>query len=199
MATVMASGSGLRSPPTPRSSAPSPRPSAPSPRPTFDSDLLRAYMKKLLQTTLQSASWPEPRDRDKVKAWMKEIGERVKERMIGPTEIQPRGFKYIVLTQINENLGQGGRADLVCHWEDSDAVAQEVFANLLYPSRCAAVRRRLLPYPAVLRTVVRRYPSIMTLAGRVALHEHGSKIPGSSTRSPQLRRCRTACTRTKQV
>ncbi|KAI0334743.1 hypothetical protein GY45DRAFT_1317762 [Cubamyces sp. BRFM 1775] len=82
---------------------------------------------------------------------MKEIGERVKERMI---EIQPRGFKYIVLTQINENLGQGGRyvrshcmhgirltmarrhhslhpsrADLVCHWEDSDAVAQEVYAN----------------------------------------------------------------------
>ncbi|KAH9853744.1 hypothetical protein C2E23DRAFT_820354 [Lenzites betulinus] len=118
--------SGLRSPPTPRSSAPSPRPSAPSPRPTFDNDLLRAYIKKLLQTTLGTAAWPEARERDKVKAWIKEIGERVKERML---EIQPRGFKYIVLTQINENLGQGGRADLVCHWEDSDAVAQEVFHN----------------------------------------------------------------------
>ncbi|KAI0751380.1 hypothetical protein C8Q80DRAFT_1218128 [Daedaleopsis nitida] len=120
--------SGLRSPPTPRSTAPSPRPSAPSPipRPTFDADLLRAYMKELLQTTLRTAAWPEPRERDKVKAWIKEIGERVKKRML---EIQPRDFKYIVLTQINENAGQGGRADLVCHWEDSDAVAQEVFAN----------------------------------------------------------------------
>ncbi|KAI0637828.1 hypothetical protein C8Q77DRAFT_1153536 [Trametes polyzona] len=120
--------SPLRSPPTPRSGAVSPlnRQAAATPRPTFESDLLRAYMKKLLQTTLQNASWPEARERDKVKAWIKEIGERVKERMI---EIQSRGFKYIVLTQINENLGQGGRADLVCHWEDSDAVAQEVFAN----------------------------------------------------------------------
>ena len=83
MATAMASG--LRSPPTPRSSAPSPRPSAPSPapRPTFDADLLRAYMKELLQSTLRTATWPEPRERDKVKAWIKEIGERVKKRMLG--------------------------------------------------------------------------------------------------------------------
>ncbi|KAH9943080.1 uncharacterized protein BXZ73DRAFT_87501 [Epithele typhae] len=115
----------------------SPRPSAASPSPafglsqsrpvvTFDAELLKAYMKELLPTTLRTATWPEPRERDKVKAWMKEIGERVKKRML---EIQPRDFKYIVLTQINENAGQGGRADLVCHWEDSDAVAQEVFAN----------------------------------------------------------------------
>lgn len=58
--------------------------------------------------------------------WMKDIGETVKKRML---EIQPTGFKYIVLTQINENLGQGGRADMACHWEDSDIVAQEVFVN----------------------------------------------------------------------
>lgn len=38
--------------------------------------------------------------------------------------------KYMVTTQINENLGQGGRADLVCHWEDSDTVIQEVYANV---------------------------------------------------------------------
>ncbi|RDX53158.1 hypothetical protein K466DRAFT_477727 [Polyporus arcularius HHB13444] len=124
MATTIASG--LRSPSTPRSTAPSPRPSAPSPRPTFDAELLKAYMKELLQSTLKSATWPEPRERDKVKAWIKEIGERVKKRML---EIQPQAFKFIVLTQINENAGQGGRADLVCHWEDSDAVAQEVYAN----------------------------------------------------------------------
>ncbi|KAF8205124.1 hypothetical protein BJ912DRAFT_1074223 [Pholiota molesta] len=69
-----------------------------------------------------------PKERERVKAWMKEIGERVKERML---EIQPRGFKYVVLTQINENRGQGGRADIVCHWEDSDVVAQEMYYNHL--------------------------------------------------------------------
>ncbi|KAF5387804.1 hypothetical protein D9615_000238 [Tricholomella constricta] len=119
----MAYASGLRSPP--------PRSDAASPRPNFDADLLKAYMKKLLSSTLQNNTWPEHKDRDRVKGWMKEIGERVKERMV---EIQPRGFKYIVLTQVNENLGQGGRADMVCHWEDTDVVAQEMYANLwLFP------------------------------------------------------------------
>ncbi|KAL1723532.1 hypothetical protein EV715DRAFT_246119 [Schizophyllum commune] len=141
--TNMSASIGMRSPPplspSPRlgSSQSSPRlpglslssrqsNASPIPRPQFDADLLRAYMKKLLATTLLNASWPEAKDRDRVKAWMKEIGERVKERMV---EIQGKGFKYVVLTQINENLGQGGRADLVCHWEDSDIVAQEVFTN----------------------------------------------------------------------
>lgn len=40
-------------------------------------------MKELLATTLKNATWPEPKERDKVKAWMKEIGERVKKRMLG--------------------------------------------------------------------------------------------------------------------
>ncbi|KAF7797515.1 hypothetical protein EIP86_008715 [Pleurotus ostreatoroseus] len=74
--------SGLHTPPTPRSGAP-------SPRPTFDAELLGTYMKVLLQTTLQNATWPAPRERDRVRGWMKEIGERVKERML---EIQPRGL-----------------------------------------------------------------------------------------------------------
>lgn len=78
----MAQASGIRSPP------PSLSP-APSPRPKFDGDLLKAYIKKLLSTTLQSSPWPEIKDRDRVKAWIKEIGERVKERML---EIQPRGL-----------------------------------------------------------------------------------------------------------
>lgn len=78
----MANASGLRSPTTPRSEVS-------SPRPKFDSELLKAYMKKLLSSTLHSSSWPEPKDRDRVKSWMKEIGERVKERML---EIQPRGL-----------------------------------------------------------------------------------------------------------
>ena len=65
----------LRSPPPP--DAPS------SPRPRFDTELLKTYVKKLLQTTLQGAVWPGVRDRDRTKAWCKEIGERVKERMLG--------------------------------------------------------------------------------------------------------------------
>ncbi|KAH6915239.1 hypothetical protein BKA70DRAFT_1258378 [Coprinopsis sp. MPI-PUGE-AT-0042] len=73
---------GLRSPPTPRSSAA-------SPRPKFDTELLKAYVKKLLASTLQNKTWPEAKDRDKVKAWTKEIGDRVKERMM---VIQPHGL-----------------------------------------------------------------------------------------------------------
>ncbi|KAF9469052.1 hypothetical protein BDZ94DRAFT_1245257 [Collybia nuda] len=115
----MASTSGLRSPPPPRSDAA-------SPRPKFDSELLKAYMKKLLSSTLQNNSWPDQKERERVKEWIHEIGARVKERMV---EIQPRGFKYIVFTQINENLGQGGRADLSLHWEDTDVVAQEMYSN----------------------------------------------------------------------
>ncbi|THV08724.1 hypothetical protein K435DRAFT_22226 [Dendrothele bispora CBS 962.96] len=136
--TSTSTSTSILSPPRtpPRSGVSSPRPSIATTPPTatpptinavkFDSELLKVYIKQLLSSTLQSASWPESKDRDRVKAWMKEIGERVKERMVG---IQPKGFKYIVLTQINENLGQGGRADMVCHWEDSDTVAQEVFVN----------------------------------------------------------------------
>ncbi|TEB35517.1 hypothetical protein FA13DRAFT_1728339 [Coprinellus micaceus] len=111
--------SGLRSPPLSRSNAA-------SPRPKFDGGLLKTYMKMLLSTTLQSKAWAEVKDREKLKAITKELGERVKERMV---EIQPRGFKYVVLIQIHENLGQGGRADIVCHWEDNDVVAQEMYAN----------------------------------------------------------------------
>ena len=77
----MAQASGLRSPP----SSVSP---APSPRLKFDGDLLKAYIKKLLSTTLQNGRF-EVKDKDRVKAWIKEIGERVKERML---EIQPRGL-----------------------------------------------------------------------------------------------------------
>ncbi|KDN46001.1 hypothetical protein RSAG8_04508, partial [Rhizoctonia solani AG-8 WAC10335] len=91
----------------------------------FDPDQLRGYMKKLLPSTLQGMVW-DPKDRDQSKAWTKEIGERVKARML---EIEPSGFKYVVTTQVNENLGQGGRAGLVCHWEDSDTCIQEMYTN----------------------------------------------------------------------
>ncbi|EJT51684.1 hypothetical protein A1Q2_02849 [Trichosporon asahii var. asahii CBS 8904] len=44
-------------------------------------------------------------------------------------EIEGKGFKYIVNTTFSENLGQAGRADMSCHWEDTDAAVQEMFSN----------------------------------------------------------------------
>ncbi|KAJ7160148.1 hypothetical protein C8R46DRAFT_905939 [Mycena filopes] len=68
---------------------------SPAPHPTFGWDLLKVYTKSLyhalsyLSTTLHSAIWPDLIERDKVKAWIKEIGDRVKTRMV---EIQPTGL-----------------------------------------------------------------------------------------------------------
>lgn len=53
--------------------------------------------------------------------------QRIKQRMI---EIEGKGFKYIVNTTFSENLGQAGRADMSCHWEDTDAAVQEMFSNV---------------------------------------------------------------------
>lgn len=111
---------GLQSPVGNQSS-----PLSAAPPKKFDSDQLRGYMKKLLASTLQGMLW-DSKDREKSKEWCKEIGERVKLRML---QIEPNGYKFVVTTQINENLGQGGRAGLVCHWEDSDACIQEMYTN----------------------------------------------------------------------
>jgi hypothetical protein len=129
--------SGIRSPVSPRSGAASPRPSK------FDADQLKTYIKKLLASTLQNVTWTEFRDKERGRALMKEVGDRVKERMLGALvsrthrrmpgklshsqrsnredcgwqislinvavfDTYPRS-KYIVLTQVNENVGQGGR------------------------------------------------------------------------------------------
>lgn len=110
-------------------------------RSQFDAGPLKAYMKQLLPSILHSKSWPPASDRDRTKEWIKEIGERVKLKML---EIQPTGFKYIVFAQINENLGQGGRADLVCHWEDSDSVAQEILTNDSLICICIAFAIRII-------------------------------------------------------
>lgn len=53
--------------------------------------------------------------------------QRIKQRMI---EIEGKGFKYIVNTTFSENLGQAGRADMSCHWEDTDAAVQEMYSNV---------------------------------------------------------------------
>ena len=92
------STSPLSHSPTPRSGAAapsprqrsslSPRPNSTvnnnhSPGPTFDSDLLRAYVKKLLQAMLDGMVWPNAKEREKTKEWCREAGEKVKRRMLG--------------------------------------------------------------------------------------------------------------------
>ena len=68
----------------------------------FDSDQLRGYMKKLLASTLQGMVW-DPKDRDKSKAWCKEIGERVKDRMLGKfTSLTRPGYLTLMRAQTIE-------------------------------------------------------------------------------------------------
>jgi hypothetical protein len=86
---IMASSamSGIRSPASPRSGATSPRPNK------FDSDQLKTYIKKLLASLLQNVAWPEFKERERGRALMKEIGDRVKERMLGTPYNRPRPRK----------------------------------------------------------------------------------------------------------
>ncbi|EKM80206.1 hypothetical protein AGABI1DRAFT_113412 [Agaricus bisporus var. burnettii JB137-S8] len=130
MSSYARSPTGLRSPPPPRSAAA-------SPRPKFDSESLRTYMKKLLLSTFQGTVWPDPKDQnDRIRTWNKEINERVKERMV---ELQSHGYKYVVLTQVTQNLGQGGRIDMVSHWDETDIVAKEIFYNDSLVCMCIAL------------------------------------------------------------
>ncbi|CAO1617090.1 unnamed protein product [Sympodiomycopsis kandeliae] len=97
----------------------------PSPRPKFDtSSLLKPFIQSLLQSLLIGTGWD--RDKDRMRKTSKGISDGIKAKML---EINPSGFKYIVQVQLVENLGQGGRADLSCHWEDSDTIIQEMFSN----------------------------------------------------------------------
>lgn len=87
-----------------------------------------------------------------MRSLVQELGARVKERALGQSTpavelyrpvklkavivcwlwlaIQPTGFKYIVTVHLNENLGQGGRAGLSSHWEESDQSLTEVWSNV---------------------------------------------------------------------
>ncbi|KAH7903777.1 hypothetical protein BJ138DRAFT_1167625 [Hygrophoropsis aurantiaca] len=57
-------------------------------------------------------------------------------------EIQPHNFKYVVLVQISENRGQGGRAEMTSHWEDCDACISEIFWNDSLTCTCIALAMR---------------------------------------------------------
>jgi hypothetical protein len=59
-------------------------------------------MKALLASTLSSQVWPGSRDRPRVKGWMKEIGERVKERMLGECVFTLVNFSYRISRSISD-------------------------------------------------------------------------------------------------
>ena len=52
-------------------------------RSKFDTEAIKAYMNKLLTTTLSNKSFPPAQQRHKLNEWSKEIGTRVREQMIG--------------------------------------------------------------------------------------------------------------------
>ncbi|KAL9935018.1 hypothetical protein V8E36_006094 [Tilletia maclaganii] len=121
------------------SSAPGPvRSAAGSPRPKFDTDSLSTFLRTHLSARLTGVSW-NARERDKTRALTSGIAQAAKAKML---EIAPKGFKFVVNVQLVENLGQGGRGDVACHWEESDQVVQELFSNdrILCTVTCFAIR-----------------------------------------------------------
>ncbi|KLO12821.1 hypothetical protein SCHPADRAFT_940890 [Schizopora paradoxa] len=109
--------SGLRSP------APVPDAAAAAARPSFDSEQLTAYIKALLDSTLSNAI---SGDSGRYASWCSEIGSRVKERML---QMQPNGYKYIVITRIDDYKDQTIHAHMKGLWEDGDVVVKERYQN----------------------------------------------------------------------
>lgn len=73
-----------------RSPVLSPEPS----RSKFDTEAIKAYMTKLLSTTLSGKSFPPAQQRHKLTEWSKEIGSRVREQMIGGcSDLEPSSLQ----------------------------------------------------------------------------------------------------------
>jgi hypothetical protein len=92
----------------PSSGPRSPRSPTTASSPKFDVEALRIYIRKLLQSTLSGYQWPDPNkldERDRVKAWGKEIGERVKERMLRMCfrSMKNYGFESLYCLEIESN------------------------------------------------------------------------------------------------
>ncbi|CAO1613575.1 unnamed protein product [Parajaminaea phylloscopi] len=112
-------------PPSSESSVAGDRSTLSSPRPRFNTEQLTRGVRTILQAQFAAVdAWP--RDKEQQRQMTRAVCEQVKHKML---EIEPRGFKYVVQVQLVENLGQGGRADLSCHWEDSDTVIQDMYIN----------------------------------------------------------------------
>ncbi|KDN52751.1 hypothetical protein K437DRAFT_266412 [Tilletiaria anomala UBC 951] len=95
----------------------------------FPSDQLKPHIAKLLNSRLIGQAY-----KARPSGLTKELADSVKAKMLG--------FKYIVQIQLLENLGQGGRADMACHWEEGDTVTQEMFTNetMICSVTCLAIR-----------------------------------------------------------
>ncbi|KAK0552910.1 hypothetical protein OC846_001489 [Tilletia horrida] len=118
---------------------PSVRSTAGSPRPKFDTDALSSFLKTHLASKLSTGSITWTRDKDRNKQVTAELAQSAKAKML---ELAPKGFKFVVQVQLVENLGQGGRGDMACHWEETDQVVQELFSNdrILCTITCFAIR-----------------------------------------------------------
>lgn len=101
---------GIRSPVSPRSGAT-------SPRPKFDSDQLKPYIKKLLSSTLQNVAWAEFKERERGRALVKEIGDRIKERMLGAHVFRPAAVSEIFQLKIIQKSSREG-----CKWLSESAL-----------------------------------------------------------------------------
>jgi len=116
-------------------SLPSPPPpsDAPATRPSIDSEQLTAYIKALLDSTLSNAT---AGDSARYATWCSEIGSRVKERML---QMQPSGYKYIVITRIDDSKEQTIHAHMNGLWEVGDVVVKERYQNTQVICFCIAL------------------------------------------------------------
>lgn len=92
----------------------------------FPTEPFQLTLRSLLSTRLSTTTWDRsasPESKAAQRSLTRDLAQQIKAKMI---EVEPRGFKYVVQVQLVENLGQGGRADMSCHWEERDAVVQEM-------------------------------------------------------------------------
>ncbi|GAA5833540.1 hypothetical protein JCM9279_001553 [Rhodotorula babjevae] len=124
----------------------SPPAAPPRPRRAFNGELLRPYLKRLLEApSITGAVWD--RDAQALGKRAEEMAAEVKRRMI---EIEPTGFKYLCHISVTER-GQGsasggaGRAFLSTYWDAaSDVCVSEVFQNDSIVVTILAVAIRIL-------------------------------------------------------
>ncbi|KAH8916915.1 hypothetical protein BT69DRAFT_1287200 [Atractiella rhizophila] len=98
----------LPAPPVSAALSSPPPPPAP-PLQKFPVDTLRPHIHRILHSKFSSsASYNADR------TWCKEVAEDIKKRML---EAAPKGWKFVVLVEVTENAGQGGKLDLAGHWD----------------------------------------------------------------------------------
>ncbi|GAA5921840.1 hypothetical protein JCM3775_001850 [Rhodotorula graminis] len=126
--------------------AASPTRASPHPQRAFNGELLRPYLKRLLEAPIiTGAVWD--RDAQALGKRAKDMAAEVKRRMV---DIEPAGYKYLCHVSVTER-GQGsasagaGRAFLSTYWDaSSDVCVSEVFQNDSVVVTILAVAIRIL-------------------------------------------------------